>query len=329
MNEYLISVIIPVYNADKDIFRCIESIKKQTYDNFECILINDGSLDESESVIKNCIKNDNRFKYIYQSNKGPSVARNKGIELSKGKYLVFVDSDDYVEEVYLEKLLNKIEEGNDLVCCGYNDISIYGNVKVNEFLSNEFTKKDLVSSVLKGTGGVLWNKIYKKEFLNKYNIRFDDSLFMSEDLIFNLEYIYFVKRWNVLTDSLYNYMRLNSNSISKNIDISYLDNFEKLIDRQKKCLNKLDINENQIEKDISKKITQIIESIVMNSKNRKKTISTIKSNKLFNYYFKKYYSNNAILKLAYNERIYILNLYIISINITKKFIRLIRKLVKI
>ena len=99
MEKELVSIIIPVYNAEKYIKTCIDGIKRQTYSFFECFLINDGSKDRSEDLIKEKIEGDDRFQYIYQKNAGPSKARNAGINRAKGKYTIFIDADDRIEKI--------------------------------------------------------------------------------------------------------------------------------------------------------------------------------------------------------------------------------------
>ena len=106
----LISIIVPVYNVEKYLNRCIDSLISQTYQNIEIILVDDGSTDSSSEIVDGYLKKDNRIKVFHKDNGGLSDARNKGIEISKGKYLSFVDSDDYVTNTYIETLYNTIIE---------------------------------------------------------------------------------------------------------------------------------------------------------------------------------------------------------------------------
>ncbi len=117
MNEKKVSIIIPIYNAQKHLGRCLDSIKAQTYDDFEVLMIDDGSTDDSGAVCSSFVKNDPRFRYIYQDNRGPDMARKTGIEEASGEYAVFADSDDYVSSDMLEKMVSAMETtGADLVC---------------------------------------------------------------------------------------------------------------------------------------------------------------------------------------------------------------------
>ncbi len=119
MKEYdLVSIIVPVYNVEKYIEKCILSIINQTYTNLEIIIVNDGSLDHSENIIKEYISKDNRIKYIKRENGGLGAARNTGIENATGKYIAFVDSDDWIDPEMYSVLWQKAYECDaDVVCC--------------------------------------------------------------------------------------------------------------------------------------------------------------------------------------------------------------------
>lgn len=121
-SKNLVSVIVPVYNAEHFIEKCIHSILNQSYKNIELILVNDGSTDNSVKICDSFAKIDNRIKLIHQANSGPSVARNNGIYNAKGKYIQFIDADDYIEENMIETLVNEMEKGLDIVICGYKRI---------------------------------------------------------------------------------------------------------------------------------------------------------------------------------------------------------------
>ena len=129
-----VSIIVPVYNDDLHLDRCLNSILNQTYENIELVIVDDGSTDFTGSIIKKFSEKDSRIKYYYQANSGPSEARNNGINNSSGDYILFIDSDDTIEQDYVCDLVTEmINTGSDLVCCGYNDISNYGEVKRTDF----------------------------------------------------------------------------------------------------------------------------------------------------------------------------------------------------
>ena len=189
----LISIIVPCYNMEKKIKKCICSIKKQSYKNFEAILIDDGSKDKTKEIIKKNIKNDKRFKYVYKKNGGVSSARNKGIEKAKGKYICFIDSDDYVEKNYLKELYKcLIENDSDVSACYFN--RIYDKKSVINRVDNEI---DLLKFPAP------WNKLYKTELFKKNNIKFPVGKWY-EDLCVSSEILFKLNKVSIVNKPLYN-----------------------------------------------------------------------------------------------------------------------------
>ena len=301
-----ITIIIPLYNAQEHIGRCIASIKNQTYVQFECILIDDGSKDDSKQIIQDTIKSDIRFKYIYQKNGGPSSARNRGVEEASGEFLMFIDADDYVEKDYLKKLYKRIKEKNDLVCCGYKDISKYGTIFINDFLTDNFSQNTLIECVLKGTGGVLWGKIFKTNIIKENTIKFNEKLFMSEDMIFILEYLKFVKKWDVINEALYCYNRLNETGISRNINYSYIKNYINLNEQLKKNLLELNNDYEMIEVFVDKRMYRFIYQSILSEvkghkslEEKKKKIRDILSDTYLKNYIKGMQTNIISEKISF------------------------------
>jgi len=182
-NTSLISVIIPVYNVEKYIKKCVLSLICQTYENCEFLFINDGTKDNSVEIIKSV--NDKRIKIINQENKGVSAARNTGIDIAKGKYIIFVDADDYVAKDYVEYLYNMITNNN-------SDFAY--STKLFQSKKDKQTDNDFIR-VIDGniSAGILlspdvvvgcYNKIYKKDVINKNKLRFRTDLFYGEGLNF-------------------------------------------------------------------------------------------------------------------------------------------------
>ena len=171
-----ISIIVPVYNSEKYLSRCIDSILNQTMKDFELILINDGSTDNSLSILKNYELKDSRIRVIDQKNVGVSKTRNKGIKLANGDYITFIDNDDTIKSDYLEKFLSFIGD-YDMVIGGYQRVDSNGNI------ISEFRLKD--SLWAKYTFITPWARIYKKKFLIDNNIKFLTSP-IGEDVYFNL-----------------------------------------------------------------------------------------------------------------------------------------------
>jgi len=269
-----VSVIVPVYNCENYISACIESILNQTYSKIEIIIVNDGSIDKSEQIIMKYIEKDNRIIYLYQENIGPSEARNRGILTSTGDYLVFIDSDDTVDKQYIELLLKEtIRLDADLVCCGYKDYSKYGIKNHTDFNIDENVSLHIfMEMVCKGTGGVLWGKIFKSEIIVKNNLKMDKSIFMSEDLVFVLQYVSHCTEFAAIEEYLYNYNRLNQGSISSNISINYINNNIMVCEYLEDIFRSVKLDERISKKIIVKRIQDFVLSIVEQQSNNVKKI---------------------------------------------------------
>ena len=136
LEKELISIIVPIYNVEKYLRQCLDSILNQTYQNFECLLINDGSLDNSADICREYVSKDSRFKYFEKENGGVSSARNLGIECSRGEYITFIDSDDWVDYDYLEVLYNSlVDERADIAISTYKQFNMDDNCYLCAFLS--------------------------------------------------------------------------------------------------------------------------------------------------------------------------------------------------
>ncbi|WP_423409242.1 glycosyltransferase family 2 protein [Heyndrickxia sp. MSNUG] len=259
-----VTIIIPVYNSAEFISDCLESVLQQSYKNLEIIIINDGSTDNSEKIIKTYMK-DKRIKYLSQSNRGPAEARNAGINFASGEYLVFIDADDTIEQLYIESLLVKIHNSkSDLVCSGYIDLSEYGIKKHIDFeIGEETSVHDFAEMVCQGTGGVLWSKIFKKEIIIKHDLQLDKDLYMSEDLVFVLRYASHCESFSMINEFLYKYNRLNQNSISSNVSIHYLENYINVCSRIEKILTEIKLSDEKITGIINKRMQETLLQLVI------------------------------------------------------------------
>ncbi len=165
--KYKISVIVPVYNAEKYLSKCIKSILDQTIDGIEIIIVNDGSTDNSLQIAKELAKINNNIKIISQENKGPIVARIEGYKVATGMYIGFVDNDDFLENNMYEELYNNaIDKNADIVICNYKFYP--KSVKNKKKWFNEY--KGIVDDKFVNKNNLLWNKIVKKSYLEKINI---------------------------------------------------------------------------------------------------------------------------------------------------------------
>lgn len=333
-----VSVIVPAYNCEKYIGKCIESICNQTYSNIEILIINDGSKDNTKDVINSFVNKDNRIVYIEQKNSGPSAARNAGLDNASGEYVMFVDSDDTVSEYYVKSLLDGILiEKSDLVCCGYIDISIYGQLKYSDFTSSSdnIRKENILTKVCKGTGGVLWCKIFRKDIIDLYNIRMNKDIYMCEDLIFVLQYVSYCENFKYLDEYLYYYNRLNTNSISSNISKSYLRNYIDVCKHIETILLNNNLGKNKVDTIISDRVQSvtitIIDSEVRKKQKLKETYKNIKgilSEEYIRLYKSTFKTNNRILKpyisFIKNNKIYCSIVYSYMLSLLRNIKRIIK-----
>lgn len=238
----IVSIIIPVYNAEKHLSDCIHSILNQTYKQIEIILINDGSTDESGTICNDHMKQDHRIKVIHQPNAGPAHARNTGINQAMGTYIQFVDADDTIEPQMTEQLLTAMTENVQLVLCGYK--SVTKQAVTHEFIppiAGIFPKNTFMQHFGELYKGMLLpspcNKLYLTETINEQSIRFTENLTMGEDLLFNLAYINVCKRMNVIKQPLYNYL-IVSTSITRSYNKDLQDNQKMLYTKVRNFLIK-------------------------------------------------------------------------------------------
>ncbi|NHM29276.1 glycosyltransferase [Neobacillus terrae] len=214
----IISIIIPVYNVEKYINRCIGSILAQTFSDFELILVNDGSTDKSGTICEYYAKEDSRIKVIHINNGGVSNARNTGIALAQGDYLMFCDSDDYVEINWCSELYESIKQGEKtLPVSGIR--FVYQIRKQKEEIIKAFPKKDsfdkgnYFETYKKGLSGSLCCKIYDRKIIAENSIFFDTNVNRGEDLLFNLTYMSHMDTFVTIPTITYNYVHSNEYSL--------------------------------------------------------------------------------------------------------------------
>ncbi len=199
------SIIIPIYNSEKYLSRCLDSVLAQTASDFELILVDDGSKDKSGEICKEYQKKDNRIKYIRKENAGVSAARNTGIENATGDYIGFIDSDDEICSDMYEKLLNAaVQSGADIAVCDittvYSDDTTEEDTLPNVPSDKLISREDLQPKQLLYMAGSACRCIYKKKLFEDENVRFPVGIKLSEDRIFNIfamgraEGIYYIKK---------------------------------------------------------------------------------------------------------------------------------------
>jgi glycosyltransferase involved in cell wall biosynthesis len=182
----LISVIVPVYNVEKYVLRCLESLNNQTFQNFEVIIVNDGSTDKSVDICRQFINQNElggQFKILDKKNGGLSDARNYGVSFAQGKFIFFLDSDDYIEKDTFEIMISSIEKDTILVQTDY--YIEYANGKKKVVVLPNYNSIDELSAY----GDVVaWNKLYDRSFIQKNNMTFPKGLFY-EDIYFFMELV--------------------------------------------------------------------------------------------------------------------------------------------
>lgn len=225
------SIIVPVFNVEQYLKECLDSILNQSYKDFELILVNDGSMDKSLEICEKYAELDSRVILINQPNEGVSAARNKGIELAKGKYIWFVDSDDFIKEEVLIKIYRKLTKDFNVDILGINNYHLYpdGTMRKN-FINGDVSKtikEDFFNyHIIEATP---WINVFRREFLLKNNIRFNTELEIFEDNFFTNECIYKAKTISYLSDHLYVYRYLETSLSSKSkIDQIRNKNLQKL-----------------------------------------------------------------------------------------------------
>lgn len=211
------SIIIPVYNAQKYIVKCITSIKNQSFTDFECLLINDGSTDDSQNIINKEIANDPRFILINKKNEGVSSARNLGLNNAKGDFIIFIDIDDWIEPELLQEIKN-VSNDNDIIQYDFYKASI----KNGKYDKREIHIKSDINLILQGEGAVVWKRAFRHSLIN--DLRFDESLAGGEDYLFCSNAFLRNPRVYFLDKPLYNYNISNENSaMSKNSINTFID----------------------------------------------------------------------------------------------------------
>ncbi|CUQ11711.1 Chondroitin polymerase [Turicibacter sanguinis] len=217
-----VSVIIPVYNGEKYLEKCIQSVLNQTYINLEVIIIDDGSRDSSLVILEKLVKKDNRVIVLKQQNSGVAVARNRGLDVCSGDFVVFIDSDDFVDLKFIEQLVSTmITNDCDLILSGYCRIYIRDTIQKKEYYSfpdRKMTRNDFLEDIFCYLDRMLIQgpcfKLFKTEIIKKNNIKFEETIQFGEDTVFIYNYLKHIEEIYNLDVTLYNYINYSNNSLS-------------------------------------------------------------------------------------------------------------------
>ena len=202
MKKVKLSIIIPCYNVEKFVEKCITSLVDQTLDNIEIIAVNDGSKDDTLKILKKLSKKHSNIIVIDKKNGGVSAARNDALKIAKGEYIGFLDSDDWVEPEMFEKMYNKaIKENLDIVACNTN--AVYPNE--NKLISSNVKETSTPEDLMLNAYAVIWNKIYKKSIID--GIQFKEGMTFCEDVLFLYMVYSRVKKVGAINEALHYYLQ--------------------------------------------------------------------------------------------------------------------------
>ena len=240
-----VSVIVPVYNVEQYLYRCLDSICNQTLKDIEILVIDDGSTDSSFSIIQEFAEKDERIRYYSQENQGQGIARNWGIENARGEFIGFVDSDDYVKLEMYEVLYNKaIENDGDIVECIRVETDPIRAKRIEEVVDGGINAIKLFSeNVFKVA---FWDKLFKRDLFIEHNIRFPlyPLKMRHQDFAISMQPLFFAKRIVLLNKEFYFYSDQRVGSVTNSITKKHLVDFEVALDINKKFLEKQGVFEN-------------------------------------------------------------------------------------
>lgn len=331
MTYPVLSIIIPVYNSEKYLVKCIESILSQNINIYELLLIDNGSTDSSKDIcdyysnIYDCIKT------YHIPNKGVSNARNYGIEHSSGKWIVFIDSDDFVSPEYLETIKGFLNLEVDLIIFNYiryisEQKEEQGLLTIKEGLHKTSVELFNLAVRLEVASLSVWSSVYKMDVVNKYNLRFREDMKTCEDFMFSLSYYNYIERFYVIDKALY-YYRQNPNSTTSTRNLSHAYNYQLVFDTISDIIKYKRITIDNISL-FEERWTKWIIDLVYNYKLQNINNVTIKESVYNQPYYKKilyFKSNNFKFKVERFLLKYQMNLLIL---IYCRFIAYIKKVTK-
>lgn len=233
MNEELVSVIIPAYNVDEYLKECVQSLLCQTYTNYEVIIIDDGSKDNTYAIGKHFVSENEKVKLFRQENKGVSIARNVGMQKAKGDFYIFVDADDVVAPQYIETLV---------ACVKKAELGVVGFTSKRENFATDIKRNvsydsasNMTENILCGTNydGYLWNKIFQRKIIENNELQFRENIVVWEDLLFVLEYLKKCNQILISNDKLYYYRHREGSAVNNTRIDKYRSKYEVMAEIKK------------------------------------------------------------------------------------------------
>ena len=220
-----VSIIVPVYNGGKVLERCVDSILTQDHRDIEVLLIDDGSKDDSYQIMQEYAVKDPRVIAIHKENGGVSSTRNLGLERATGDYVQFMDVDDWLPFDSTKQLVRAMDDSNcDMVISDFyrvidDNVSRKGSIREGGIITRNQYADEMMKTPADFYYGVLWNKLYKKEIIDRHHIRMDEGISYCEDMIFNLEYLMHVENVSVLKAPVYYYVRTKGSLVEQNMNL--------------------------------------------------------------------------------------------------------------
>ena len=224
MAQPLVSIIVPVYNGEKTIERCLRSIQNQSYSNIEVLVVNDGSSDHTERIIRKYAQRDSRFRYIEKENSGVSDSRNVAMEQAKGDYFQFVDGDDWLVKQATEEFVNTaLTYGCDMVISDFYRVCgrrIYtkGHIDAGPVITRMKYAEYMMEAPANFYYGVLWNKFFRADIIRTFALKCSLQLDWCEDFQFNLEYLQYVGKVGVIRKPLYYYVKTKGSLVDTQVN---------------------------------------------------------------------------------------------------------------
>ncbi|MBR6689441.1 MAG: glycosyltransferase family 2 protein [Clostridia bacterium] len=239
VTEELVTIIVPVYNVEKYIEQCLNSLITQTYKNLEIIVVNDGSPDNSETIIKELMKTDDRIKLISQKNAGVSMARNNAINNATGEYIIFVDADDYLAKDYVEYMLELINQDDCQFACTIKNYWANGEKQTQKIVNSVYSSEETVGLLLSPDVMVgCTNKIYRRSFLSANNLLFRSDLYYGEGLNYIIRAAIAATKVGIGNKKVYYYRKNNLSSATTKYSFDKYSNGEKSLQMIGKMINR-------------------------------------------------------------------------------------------
>ena len=242
----LVSIIIPIFNGERFLDRCLESILSQTYTNFELILVNDGSSDSSLEICQRYVDCDQRICLIDKKNEGVSMARNDGLKKSKGEYVMFVDCDDWLDKKCIEVLFTNMEHYScDLSIIGYREVGLQSalykdtsSIKYSHLMTTEMAMVHLFEAIDYFCLCYPWGKLYRRCIIESHHIIFNRDISIGEDRLFLFEYLLNSNSVYCSSEAYYNYLQNPQGAMQSQMNVKYLSCYIGMQIMREKCPTK-------------------------------------------------------------------------------------------